>query len=189
MESSFDVLALELPGCYLIKSQSASDVRGDFVKFFHAPFFSKANIELDFKELFYTVSKKGVIRGIHFQEPHYQGKLVHCLSGKVIDMIVDLRAASPTYKQYKFVELNGCCPSSIYIPAGIGHAYLVVEDSIVCYCCTEVYYPSDDTGIIWNDHTLNIHWPLDAIGGADKIIVSEKDKSLPDFISWQNNKG
>lgn len=179
---------LKIPGCYLIEGYCAKDIRGKLVKFFDCKTLQISGMELNFKEIFYTVSHKNTLRGIHFQEPRQQGKLVHCISGSILDVFVDLRKDSPTFGKWDSIELSGDQPISIYLPDGIGHAYLVLADSVVCYCCTESFYPEDDTGIIWNDPDLNIDWALKRIGGEEKIILSQKDQNLQSFQQWQKKQ-
>ena len=125
------------------------------------------------------------MRGIHFQEFRQQSKLIHCVKGRILDLLVDLRKNSPTFSQYQFVELDAENPSSVFLPEGLGHAYLVMEDSVVCYCCDELFHAEGDSGIIWNDPSLNIQWPLGAIGGEKQLILSDKDRKLQTFLQWQ----
>lgn len=179
------ITKLKIPGCYLIEGYCAKDIRGKFVKFFDCKTLKIAGIELNFKEIFYTVSRKNTLRGIHFQEPRQQGKLVHCISGRMLDVLVDLRKDSPTYGKWDAVELSDDQSVSIYLPEGIGHAYLVLADSVMCYCCTESFYPEDDTGIIWNDPDLKIAWPLERAGGEESLILSQKDQNLQSFRQWE----
>lgn len=185
MESKINISELKIPGCYLIQSFCTEDSRGRFVKFYHDEIFSSRGITLNFKELFYTVSCKKTLRGIHFQEPRHQGKLIHCVKGQILDLLVDLRNYSPAFGQWQFITLDAERPSSVFLPEGIGHAYLALEDSVVCYCCNELFYAEDDTGIIWNDEELNIQWPLDMIGGEKQLILSDKDRTLQTFCQWK----
>lgn len=185
MASNICISELTIPGCYLIQSFCAEDNRGKFVKFFHDKTFAAKGVSLEFKEQFYTVSHKNTLRGIHFQEPRQQGKLIHCMKGRILDLLVDLRKISPTFGRWQFVALDAQKPASVYLPEGVGHGYLVMEDSIVCYCCSEIFYAEDDSGIVWNDPDLNIQWPLEDIGGADQLILSDKDRNLQTFRQWQ----
>ncbi len=170
---------LSLNGAYLIEPFSIGDERGRFIKDYSFEIFKENEIIHDLKEVFYTISKKGVIRAIHFQEIKEQPKLVRCISGEIYDVIVDLRPNSPTFKKWLGFYLNGENAKELYIPAGFGHGYLVLEDAIVSYKCSEKFYAEYDTGIIWNDFTLNIKWPLERLNCP--IILSEKDKNLSTF--------
>ena len=178
------IAGLKIPGCCQIEGYCAKDIRGKFVKFFDCKTLQIAGMELNFKEIFYTISCKNTLRGIHFQEPRQQGKLIHCISGHVLDVFVDLRKDSPTFGKWDSIELSGEHSISIYLPEGIGHAYLALADSVMCYCCTESFYPEDDTGIIWNDSDLNIDWPLKCVD-REGIILSQKDQNLQSFRQWQ----
>ena len=142
-------------------------------------------IEHELKEVFYTISKRGVIRATHFQLVKQQAKLVRCISGHVYDVIVDLCLDSPTFGQWRGFDLTGENQVELYIPQYFGHGYLVIEDSIVSYKCGEVFYGEGDSGIMYNDPDINIKWPFEKIGGIENLIISEKDKnlmSLKDYI-------
>ncbi len=136
--------------------------------------------------MFYTVSYKGVIRALHFQEVKQQAKLVRSIKGKIFDVIVDLRKNSPTYKEWRGFYLSDENNIELLVPEHFAHGYLVLEDSIVSYKCAEKFYGEYDSGIMWNDETLNINWPLDEIGGIENIILSEKDQNLQSFKNFDN---
>ncbi len=171
---------LPLEGAYIIEPFFSEDERGGFIKDYSKELFEKNGIIHNLSEVFYTISKKGVIRAIHFQTNVEQPKLVRCLMGVVYDVIVDLRRESPTFKKWLGFYLSGENRKELLVPAGFGHGYLVIEDAIVSYKCSEKFYPQFDSGIIWNDETLNILWPLEQVDS--KIILSEKDANLPTFI-------
>jgi len=175
---SFEKLPLE--GAYAITPFFAPDVRGGFIKDFSKETFEQNGINHDLKEVFYTLSHIGVIRAIHFQRIKQQPKLVRCVSGHVYDVIVDLRKESPTFKQWLGFDLTGENMKEILVPAGFGHGYLVLKESIVSYKCAEKFYGEYDSGIMWNDPDLNISWPLDKLFGSP-IIIADKDKTLPSF--------
>jgi dTDP-4-dehydrorhamnose 3,5-epimerase len=179
--SSFKFIPLSLDGAYLIQPFQSIDFRGKFIKDFSISTFSN-HIDLDIKEFFYTHSKKGVIRAIHFQKIKEQAKLVRCLSGKIIDYIVDLRPYSITFKKFLKFELSEQNNYMLYVPRGFGHGYLVIEDSIVSYHCDEIFYPQFDSGIIYNDSDLSLDWPLNLV---DEIILSDKDKNLPNLKDFK----
>ena len=175
---------LELEGSYLIDSFFSTDERGAFIKDYSKELFEQNNIKHDLKEVFYTKSKVGVIRAIHFQINKQQAKLVRCISGKVYDVIVDLRPGSKTFKKWMGFYLSGENMKQLLIPEGFGHGYLVLEEAIVSYKCAEKFYPEYDSGIIWNDADLNIKWPIKEVG---ELIISEKDINLPTFKSFFAN--
>lgn len=169
---------LDLKGAYLIKPFFASDERGGLIKDYNVDVFKEHGIDHELKEVFYTLSKRGVIRATHFQLVKQQPKLVRCVSGHVYDVIVDLRPDSPTFGQWRGFHLTGENMDSLYVPAYFGHGYLVIEDSIVSYKAGEVFYGEGDSGIMYNDPDIGIDWPFELIGGKENLIISEKDKNL-----------
>lgn len=185
MIQRFDFQELELKGAFLIKPFFADDNRGGFVKDYNIDSFKANGITHELKEVFYTISKKGVIRAIHFQLAKQQAKLVRCISGHVYDVIVDLRPNSPTFGKWLGFDLTGDNMNELYIPQFFGHGYLVLEDSIVSYKCGEVFYSEGDSGIIYNDKDIGIKWPFDKIGGAKNVIISEKDSKLMSFKDYK----
>ena len=184
MIQQFEFKELKLKGAFLIKTFKATDERGAFVKDYNIDTFSKNGLDYSLKEVFYTISKRGVIRALHFQLGKPQAKLVRCVSGHIYDVIVDLRPESSTYGEWEGFHLDADKAEELYIPEGFGHGYLVLEDSIVSYKCGEVFFGEGDSGIMWNDSRLGIVWPLDEIGGLDKLIISEKDKNLLTFDEY-----
>ncbi|MEG1151060.1 MAG: dTDP-4-dehydrorhamnose 3,5-epimerase [Erysipelotrichaceae bacterium] len=186
MSQSFEFEELELKGAYLIKPFISEDIRGKFIKDYSKKIFNENNIAHNLKETFYTISKRGVIRAIHFQEVKQQAKLVRCLKGKVYDVIVDLRPESPTFKKWLGFYLSDQNNYELLVPEYFGHGYLVLEESIVSYKCAERFYGEYDRGIIWNDKNINITWPIEEIGGIEKLVLSEKDKELGTFEDFIN---
>lgn len=185
MITNFDFQELDLKGAFKIQPFYATDERGGFVKDYNIDMFKANGIEHELKEVFYTISKKGVIRAIHFQLGKQQAKLVRCMSGHVYDVIVDLRPDSPTFGQWRGFDLTGENLVELYIPQYFGHGYLVLEDSVVSYKCGEVFYGEGDSGIMYNDPDINIQWPFDKIGGIEKLIISEKDRNLMCFNEYK----
>ena len=178
MVQKFDFQELDLKGAYLIQPFYATDNRGGFVKDYNIDVFRQNGIEHELREVFYTISKRGVIRAMHFQLGKQQPKLVRCISGHVYDVIVDLWPGSSTYRQWRGFHLTGENQITLYIPAYFGHGYLVLEDSVVSYKCGEVFYAEGDSGIMYNDPELSIQWPMELIGGEENLIISDKDKQL-----------
>lgn len=178
MITKFNFEELDLKGAYKIQPFYATDERGGFVKDYNVEMFRANGIEHELKEVFYTISKRGVIRATHFQLIKQQAKLVRCISGHVYDVIVDLRPTSPTFGQWRGFDLTGENQLELYIPQFFGHGYIVIEDSIVSYKCGEVFYGEGDSGIMYNDPDINIKWPFELIGGVENLIISEKDKNL-----------
>lgn len=189
MVQKFEFQELDLKGAYLIKPFYASDNRGGFIKDYNIDAFSQHGIHHELKEVFYTISKRGVIRAIHFQLMKQQAKLVRCIRGHVYDVIVDLRPDSPTYKKWMGFHLTGENQNTLYVPQYFGHGYLVLEDSVVSYKCGEVFYAEGDSGIMYNDPDLAVKWPMDLIGGEENLIISEKDKQLMSFQEYSQKLG
>lgn len=187
MIQKFEFKETSLKGAYEITPFYATDERGGFIKDYNIEMFKSHGIEHELKEVFYTISKRGVIRAIHFQLVKQQAKLVRCISGRVYDVIVDLRPSSPTFGKWQGFNLTGDNQKTLYIPPFFGHGYLVIEDSIVSYKCGEVFYGDGDSGIMYNDPDINIQWPFDAIGGVENLIISEKDKHLMSLKEYKES--
>ena len=184
MVQKFDFKELDLKGAYLIKPFYATDNRGGLIKDYNIDVFQGNGIDHELKEVFYTVSKRGVIRATHFQLIKQQPKLVRCISGHVYDVIVDLRPDSETYGQWRGFHLTAENTDSILVPAGFGHGYLVIDDSVVSYKCAEVFFGEGDSGIMYNDPDIGIEWPFELIGGKENLIISEKDLNLMTFKEY-----
>lgn len=178
MIEGFDFTETNLKGAYLIRPFYSTDERGGFIKDYNEEVFKNHGIEHELKEVFYTVSYKGVIRAIHFQLGHQQAKLVRCVKGKVFDVIVDLRKESESFGKWVGYELSEENRNELYIPQFFGHGYLVLEESIVSYKCGEVFHSEGDSGIMYNDPDIGIEWPFEMIGGVENLIISEKDRGL-----------
>lgn len=166
---------------------NADDIRGCFTKDYSKEIFEANGIHHDLVEVFYTTSHKGVIRALHFQRSKQQPKLVRCIYGHVYDVVVDLRKNSPTFKKWLGFDLTGEKHNEILVPAGCAHGYLVLETSIVSYKCSEKFYGEYDDGILWNDPDISVSWPLEKIGGEDKLIIADKDKNLQSFHQLMEN--
>ena len=186
MIQRFEFQELDLKGAYLIKPFYATDHRGGLIKDYNIDMFQENGINHDLKEVFYTISKRGVIRATHFQLVKQQAKLVRCVSGHVYDVIVDLRPDSPTYGQWRGFHLTGDNTNMLLVPEYFGHGYLVVDDSIVSYKCGEVFYGEGDSGIMHDDPDIGIKWPFELIGGKENLIISEKDLNLMSFKDYTN---
>jgi len=160
----------------------AYDERGYFIKDYSKEVFEANGIHHDLKEVFYAQSRKEVIRAIHFQRVNEQAKLVRCVSGKIYDVIVDLRKNSPTFGQWRGFYLSEINKDELYVPEHFGHGYLIIEPSIVSYKCAEKFYGEYDDGIMWNDPDIGIKWPVELVN--NKVILSKKDKALQSFIKY-----
>ena len=182
---SFTFEKTKIPGVVVIQPQVHGDSRGFFVETFKAPDFEAAGIPTNFVQDNESSSTKGVLRGLHFQKTHTQGKLVRVTHGEVFDVAVDVRPGSETYGQWVGVKLSADKKNMFYIPAGFAHGFLVLSDSATfTYKCSDVYDPSGEGGIPWNDPTIAVDWPkLDV-----EYKTSEKDGKHPSFkeqdFSW-----
>ena len=185
----FEFRETEIPGLIQISSFNSDDIRGCFTKDYSKEVFEANGIKHNLEEVFYTTSVRGVIRALHFQRVMQQPKLVRCIYGHVYDVVVDLRKDSPTFKKWLGFDLVGDMHNEILVPSGCAHGYLVLEKSIVSYKCSEKFYGEYDDGITWDDPDINVHWPLDKVGGREKIILSDKDKNLQTFAQFMKRYG
>lgn len=155
------------------------DERGWFYEFYKVETFTKHHITYSFVQENQSFSKKGVVRGLHFQRaPYEQAKLVTALTGKVLDVVVDLRPASKTFKQTYYCVLESSKRNMLMIPEGFAHGFSALEDSIFFYKCSNIYNRPSESGIRWNDPELNIDWRVDS------PIVSGKDSELPGLSQY-----
>jgi len=169
-----NVQQTKLGGVLLIEPKVFADERGRFHESFRSREYDAAGIHGPFVQDNISFSKKGILRGLHYQYPHSQAKLVQVLSGEVADVAVDIRTGSPTYGKWIMEILSGKHHRQLYIPAGFAHGFCVLSDGAVfSYKCTEYYDATSDGGVIWNDADLNIDWPI------DKPLLSDKDTALP----------
>ena len=174
----FEFSPCSIPGLFEIQSKVFGDSRGNFFEVWSQRDFEAAGITARFVQDNQSRSARGVLRGLHFQITHPQGKLVRAIEGEVFDVAVDLRPDSPTRGKWHSVVLSGEKQNQFYIPEGFAHGFLVLSDTAVfAYKCTDFYYPEDEGGIIWNDPAIGIKWP-DL--GMD-YLLSGKDKALPGF--------
>lgn len=165
-------LPLKFSGCYQVLLEKRRDERGSFIKFFRKSQFQQHSLDLNYSEEYFTVSKKDVIRGLHFQTPpHAINKLVYCIEGSVVNVIVDMRSNSSTYGCYEVIELNSQIPQALYLPVGIANGFCVLSDlAIMGYKCSSEYCESSDSGILWS--SIGYSWPI------QNPIISERDKSF-----------
>ncbi len=151
----------KIPGVFVITPQVFGDSRGYFAETYKAPDFAEHGIPISFVQDNESSSSKGVLRGLHFQKEHTQGKLVRVTTGIVYDVAVDVRPGSETYGQYVGVELSAEKKNMFWVPQGFAHGFLVLSDiAVFTYKCTDVYDPTSEGGIPWNDPTLAIKWPV-----------------------------
>jgi dTDP-4-dehydrorhamnose 3,5-epimerase len=172
----FNFINTDIEGLMIIEPRVFGDHRGYFMETYNQTDFAEAGIKATFVQDNQSKSKRGVLRGLHFQNKHPQGKLVRVLSGEVYDVAVDLRKNSPTYKKWAGILLSGENMKQFYVPEGFAHGFVVLsEEAEFAYKCTDFYYPEYDDGVLWNDPEIGIDWPIDSL---DEILLSDKDKSL-----------
>jgi dTDP-4-dehydrorhamnose 3,5-epimerase len=175
----FKVIKTPIKDLVIIETKIFKDERGFFIESYNLRDFVNLGIGGNFVQDNYSMSRKGVLRGLHFQIRHPQGKLIQVISGKVFDVAVDLRLNSPTFGKWYGVELSDDNGLQFYIPPGFAHGFLAIEENtLFFYKCTDFYYPDDELGIIWNDKDIGIQWPLSQV---EKIIISDKDSKLLSF--------
>lgn len=178
--SQFEIIETPLAGCFEIKPKIHQDNRGRFVKLFHSMDFSELKLVDRFEEQYYAVSNQGVLRGMHFQLPPFPHiKLVTCVSGALLDVVVDLRKSSSTYLQWHRVELNGQTNHMLYVPEGFAHGYYVLEDQTVFVSMNSRKYIHEcDSGIHWD--SFGFAWP------DKRPIVSDKDRNLIKLADFES---
>jgi dTDP-4-dehydrorhamnose 3,5-epimerase len=168
------VTATELPEVLIIEPRLFPDGRGHFFEAWVEPRYREAGIQQPFVQDNFSRSVFGTLRGLHFQEPKAQGKLVTVLAGRIFDVAVDLRRGSPRFGQWVGVELNGDTPRQLWVPPGFGHGFCVLSEfADFFYKCTEFYSPETERSVRWDDPELNIDWPV------AEPILSEKDAVAP----------
>lgn len=190
------VTKLPIDGLYVVEAKIHGDERGYFVETYNQRDMYEAGLDMKFVQDNQSMSKKGVLRGLHFQKTHPQGKLVRVLKGEVFDVAVDIRKDSPTFGKWHGEMLTAENCKQFYISEGFAHGFLVLSDTAeFCYKCTDFYYPEDEDGIAWNDPGIGIEWPGVtgeyrgtasnegyALADGTAITLSERDKK------WQTIK-
>lgn len=174
------IIDTSIPGLFVIQAKKFEDERGLFLKVFEEELFKELELETNFVEDFFSISKKNVIRGLHFQVPPMDHvKLVYCSFGKILDLVVDLRIGSLTYGKYQTFELSPESGFVLYIPKGIAHGFLTLSDiAVVNYKVSTKYSPEHDTGILWS--SIGFDWPV------NRPIVSKRDNSFPTLHEYKS---
>jgi dTDP-4-dehydrorhamnose 3,5-epimerase len=171
------ITTLDIPGLLLIEPDLFRDRRGLFCETFHERRYAEAGITERFVQDNYSRSVRGTLRGLHYQEPHAQGKLVMALEGAVYDVVLDIRKGSPTFGKWYGVELSPDNYRQLYIPPGCAHGFCVIsEHAAFLYKCTDYYSPGDERGVRWNDPALGISWPV------SNPILSAKDQAYRTLV-------
>lgn len=174
-----------IKGLYLIEPRVFGDERGYFFESYNEWDMWEAGLDLHFVQDNQSMSTKGVLRGLHFQRTHPQGKIVRVLEGRVYDVVVDIRSGSPTFGQHFGVELTAENHCQLYIAPGFAHGYLTLsERAVFAYKTSDYYHPEDEGGLLWNDQTLAIAWPEVAEDGrtmldGTPLIINDRDRNWP----------
>ncbi len=172
---NFTFIKTEIEGVYIIEPRVFGDNRGYFMETYKDTDFKEGGICCTFVQDNQSKSKKGVLRGLHFQKNHPQSKLVRVIKGEVFDVAVDLREGSPTFGKAVSVILSQENKRQFFVPRGFAHGFLVLsEEAEFCYKCDDVYHPEDEGGLLYNDPALGISWPE-----VGEVLLSEKDKVHP----------
>jgi len=177
----------KLSGVLILEPKVFTDDRGYFFEIWNSTHYKQSGIPGPFVQDNISFSKKGILRGLHFQYPQSQGKLIQVLSGEVLDVVVDIRAGSPTYGQWVGEVLSESNHRQMYVPPGFAHGYCVTsEAALFSYKCTDFYNPSTEHGIIWNDPDIGIEWPIaqPVLSTKDAVYPGLKDlrpENLPQF--------
>lgn len=182
----FKFIETPIRDLYVIEPMVFGDSRGYFMESYSKRDFFEAGLTMEFVQDNESKSKKGVLRGLHFQTNHTQGKLVRVVKGEVFDVAVDLRGGSPSFGQWHGVMLTEKNKRQFYMPEGFAHGFLVVSDEAVFqYKCTDYYAPEYDSGIVWNDPDIGIKWPLEKV---NEVVLSEKDNSQQSFKAFRRKE-
>ena len=170
-----ELIKTEIEGVFILEPKVFGDNRGYFMETYNENEFKRLGLNYNFVQDNQSKSKKGVLRGLHFQKTYPQAKLVRVLDGEVFDVAVDLRKDSPTYGKWVGVILSSENKRQFMIPRGFAHGFVVLsETATFTYKCDEFYHPEDEGGIMWNDKDVGIDWPL-----SEEPLLSEKDKNHP----------
>ena len=158
-----NITKTKLPSVLIVEPKVYGDERGYFMELYHTKKYRRAGIEAPFVQDNLSVSKRGCLRGLHYQFPNSQGKLVWVLQGSVFDVVVDIRQGSPTFGHWVGTEISDKNKRQVWVPPGFAHGFCVTSESAAfLYKCTDFYAPQQEHSILWNDPTLNIKWPVES---------------------------
>ena len=173
------VTRLPIDGLCIIEPTVHGDARGYFMETYTQEDMRREGLNMVFVQDNQSMSRRGVLRGLHFQKQHPQGKLVRVIRGEVFDVAVDLRRSSATFGKWHGEVLTAENKKQFYLPPGFAHGFLVLsEEAEFCYKTTDFYHPEDEGGLMWNDPDIGVKWPTD---GISDLLLSEKDKVNPSF--------
>lgn len=183
-----ELIQTNIPGCYELQPKILRDDRGSFIKTFHQDVFAGYGLHTDFVEEYHSISHHNVLRGLHFQlPPKHHVKVVYCVQGQVVDVVVDLRLKSPTYGKWQTFDLSDAKANLIYIPSGLAHGFYVTSPTaILIYKVSTVYAPECDAGILWNSADIPWQCQNPIISQRDRNLISHADFESP-FIYGENS--
>lgn len=186
-----NVIPTKIPDAMIIDPKVFGDARGFFVETWNHKRYVEAGLGDNFVQDNLSKSRRGVLRGLHFQSPSFQGKLVSVIEGEVFDVAVDIRIGSPTFGAWVGVMLSGENKRQFYVPPGLAHGFVVTsEEALFAYKCTHLYAPSEELTLMWNDPAIGIDWPIDEPALSDKDKKGLRLADLPkDRLLRYNAKG
>jgi dTDP-4-dehydrorhamnose 3,5-epimerase len=175
-----EVHETRLPGVLLVEPRIFGDARGFFYESFNQARYRDVGIDLPFVQDNFSHSRKGILRGLHLQQPHPQGKLVSVLAGRVFDVAVDVRVGSPHFGQWVGETLDGESKRQLFVPPGFAHGFCVLSDeALFHYKCTDLYHPEAELSVAWNDPDIGIDWPQPAPTLSDKDAAAPRLADIP----------
>jgi len=174
IERTVQVIPTDLDGVVIVEPRVFEDARGFFMETYNARAFAEAGLPAHFVQDNHSRSVRGVLRGLHFQYPTWQGKLVRAIQGEIFDVAVDIRPGSPSRGRWFGAVLSAANRLQLYVPEGFAHGFCVLSETAeICYKCTTLYVPAEDAGVAWDDPDIGIDWPIDV------PILSDKDRGAP----------
>lgn len=178
----------EIEGLKIITPTVFGDERGYFMETYNYNDFAEAGIDVQFVQDNQSASKKGVLRGLHFQINYPQDKLVRVVNGEVFDVAVDLREDSKTFGKWFGVKLSAENKKQFFIPKNFAHGFIVLSDyAEFAYKCTDFYHPNDEGGLLWSDPEIGVEWPMPDGMSIDDLILSDKDRKWPGISGYKKN--
>jgi len=175
----FKKIPTPIPDLFIVEPTVFGDSRGFFMETYSKKEFHEIGVDIDFVQDNHSRSKKGTLRGLHFQKEFPQAKLVRVIKGEVYDVAVDIRKNSATFGRWFGVVLSEENKKQFFIPEGFAHGFLALSEIVeFTYKCSNYYHPEDESGIVWNDRSIAIDWPLKEYG-INELILSDKDRKLP----------
>lgn len=184
---NFTFIPTSIEGVAIVDVKSYGDERGYFMETYKRPDFVAGGIDCDFVQDNQSRSTRGVLRGLHFQIEHPQSKLVRVVEGEVFDVAVDLRPGSSTFGQWEGVVLSAENRRQFFVPRGFAHGFYVMsETATFCYKCDDVYHPNDEGGLMWDDPSIAVAWP---VSDGEEPVLSEKDGLHPSFEQYRAERG